>query len=184
MKRIEDALADKDPILGVIRGIATNYSAKAVLITHPHVEAQQSLFEKILRDTNTNPRDVTYVEMHGTGTQAGDAVEMESVSRVFAPPNLSRSSAQPLYHGSAKSNISHGEAASGVCALIKVLLMIQNSAIPPHCDIKGIINQNFPTDLEDRNIRIATKKVAFPRPVGGKRTVFINNFSAAGGNTG
>ena len=184
MKRMEDALADKDPILGVIRGTATNHSAEAVSITHPHVGAQQSLFEKILRDANTNPRDVTYVEMHGTGTQAGDAVEMESVSNVFAPTKLPRSSAQPLYLGSAKSNIGHGEAASGVSALIKVLLMMQNSTIPPHCGIKGIINQNFPSNLEDRNIRIATKKVAFPRPAGGKRIVFINNFSAAGGNTG
>ena len=184
MKRMEDALADKDPILGVIRGTATNHSAEAISITHPHVGAQQSLFEKILRDANTNPRDVTYVEMHGTGTQAGDAVEMESVSRVFAPHKSPRSPAQPLYLGSAKSNIGHGEAASGVCALIKVLLMFQNSAIPPHCGIKGIINQNFPKDLKDRNIRIATKKVAFPRPADGKRVVFINNFSAAGGNTG
>lgn len=184
LKRVEDALADKDPILGVIRATATNHSAEAVSITHPHVGAQQSLFKKILRNANTDPRDVSYVEMHGTGTQAGDAVEMESVSSVFAPVDLRRSPAQPLYLGSAKSNIGHGEAASGVCALIKILLMMQNSAIPPHCGIKGIINQNFPTDLKARRIKIATEKVAFPRPPGGKRTVFVNNFSAAGGNTG
>lgn len=184
LKRMDDALADKDPILGVIRATATNHSAEAVSITHPHVGAQQALFRKILRDANTDPSDVGYVEMHGTGTQAGDAVEMESVSSVFAPADPPRSSAQPLYLGSAKSNIGHGEAASGVCALIKVLLMMQNSTIPPHCGIKGIINQNFPNDLKARNIRIATGKVNYPRPPGGKRTVFVNNFSAAGGNTG
>jgi len=184
LKRMEDALADKDPILGVIRATATNHSAEAVSITHPHVGAQQSLFKKILREANTNPRDVSYVEMHGTGTQAGDAVEMESVSSIFAPNVLRRSPAQPLYLGSAKSNIGHGEAASGVCALIKVLLMMQYSTIPPHCGIKGIMNKNFPNDLKARNVRIATEKIPFPRTPGEKRLVFVNNFSAAGGNTG
>lgn len=183
LKRMEDAIADKDPILGVIRASATNHSAEAVSITHPHVGAQQFLFDKILRDTNTHPNDVQYVEMHGTGTQAGDAVEMESVSTIFAPRHSLRTPEQPLYLGSVKSNIGHGEAVSGVCALIKVLLMLQRNTIPPHCGIKGVMNRTFPTDMKERNINIAFKKKPFPRPAGGKRTVFINNFSAAGGNT-
>ena len=183
LKRMEDALADKDPLLGVIKASATNHSAEAVSITHPHVGAQQFLFDKILRDTNTNAHDVQYVEMHGTGTQAGDAVEMESVSSIFAPSQPCRSLDQPLYLGSVKSNIGHGEAVSGVCALIKVLLMLQRNAIPPHCGIKGVMNKTFPKDMKERGINIAFKKTPFPRPAGGKRTVFINNFSAAGGNT-
>ena len=183
LKRMDDALADKDSILGVIRGSATNHSAEAVSITHPHAGAQIFLFDKILRETNTNPFDVSYVEMHGTGTQAGDAIEMESVSTVFAPSHPHRSSEQPLYLGSVKANIGHGEAVSGVCALIKVLLMMQRNEIPPHCGMKGTMNRTFPKDLKERNINIAFKKTAFPRPPGGKRTVFINNFSAAGGNT-
>ncbi len=88
---------------------------------------------------------------------------MESVSSIFAPNVLRRSPAQLLYLGSAKSNIGHGEAASGVCALIKVLLMMQYSTIPPHCGIKAIMNKNFPNDLKARNVRIATEKIPFPR---------------------
>ena len=183
LKRMDDALADKDSILGVIRGSATNHSAEAVSITHPHAGAQIFLFDKILRETNTKPFDVSYVEMHGTGTQAGDAIEMESVSTVFAPSHPHRSSEQPLYLGSVKANIGHGEAVSGVCALIKVILMMQRNEIPPHCGMKGTMNRTFPKDLKQRNINIALKKTSFPRPPGGKRTVFINNFSAAGGNT-
>ena len=184
LKRMEDALRDKDPILGVIKGTATNHSAEAVSITHPHVGAQQFLFDKVLRDSNVDCRDVSYVEMHGTGTQAGDAVEMESVSSIFAPTDNRRSREQPLWLGSVKSNIGHGEAVSGVCALIKVLLMLQRNAIPPHCGIKGVMNKKFDwPDLQARGVNIALKKTPFPRPAGGKRTVFINNFSAAGGNT-
>ncbi|EXJ93814.1 hypothetical protein A1O1_02207 [Capronia coronata CBS 617.96] len=183
MKRLDDAIADRDPILGVIRGIGTNHSAEAVSITHPCAENQAFLFDKVLRECNVHSNDVNYVEMHGTGTQAGDGIEMESVSSVFAPRQPRRRPDQPLYIGAVKSNIGHGEAVSGVSALIKVLLMLQKSKIPPHTGIKKQINKTFAPDLKERNVNIAFQPTPFPRPVGGKRIVFINNFSAAGGNT-
>ena len=183
LKRMEDALADKDPILGVIRGMGTNHSAEAVSITHPCAENQSFLFDKVLKECNVPCNDVDYVEMHGTGTQAGDGIEMESVSSVFAPRQNRRRADQPLYVGAVKSNIGHGEAVSGVSALIKVLMMLQKSKIPPHTGIKGKMNVNFAPDLKERGVNIAFKTTPFIRKPGGKRTVFINNFSAAGGNT-
>ncbi|KAL9617637.1 MAG: hypothetical protein Q9160_007603, partial [Pyrenula sp. 1 TL-2023] len=183
LKRMEDAVADRDPILAVIRGTGTNHSADAVSITHPCAKDQAFLFSKVLAEADTDAHDVNYVEMHGTGTQAGDGIEMESVTSVFAPRHRQRRPDQPLYLGAVKANIGHGEAASGVCALIKVLLMLQKSAIPPHCGIKSVMNKTFPTDLGQRNINIAFKTTPFVRPANGKRTVFLNNFSAAGGNT-
>ncbi|KIW13453.1 hypothetical protein PV08_08641 [Exophiala spinifera] len=183
MKRLDDALADRDPILGVIRGIGTNHSAEAVSITHPCAENQAFLFDKVLKECNVPCNDVNYVEMHGTGTQAGDGIEMESVTSVFAPRTNRRRPDQPLYVGAVKSNIGHGEAVSGVSALIKVIMMLQKSKIPPHTGIKKQINKNFAPDLKERNVNIAFQTTPFLRPAGGKRTVFINNFSAAGGNT-
>ncbi|OAP61532.1 hypothetical protein AYL99_03735 [Fonsecaea erecta] len=183
LKRMEDAVADRDPILGVIRGIGTNHSAEAVSITHPCAENQAFLFDKVLKECNVPCNDVNYVEMHGTGTQAGDGIEMESVSSVFAPRQNRRRPDQPLYVGAVKSNIGHGEAVSGVSALIKVILMLQKSKIPPHTGIKKQMNKNFAPDLKERNVNIAFQTTPFNRPAGGKRTVFINNFSAAGGNT-
>ena len=61
--------------------------------------------------------------------------------------------------------------------------MFQKNMIPPHCGIKSKINRGFPKDLEERNLQIAFKPTPFPRPVDSPRYVFINNFSAAGGNT-
>ena len=183
LKRYDDAVADKDPILGVILGTGTNHSAEAVSITHPCAENQAFLFDKVCKEAAVDPRDINYVEMHGTGTQAGDGIEMESVSSVFAPRERKRRPDQPLYLGAVKSNIGHGEAVSGVSALIKVLMMLQKSAIPPHTGIKNVMNKNFPKDLAERGVNIAFKKTPLLRPKGGKRTVFINNFSAAGGNT-
>lgn len=109
LKRLEDAEADKDPILAVILGTGTNHSAEAVSITHPHAGAQEYLFKKVLSEASLDPHDVSYVEMHGTGTQAGDGIEMKSVLGAFAPENRKRRPDQPLYLGSVKSNVGHGE---------------------------------------------------------------------------
>ncbi|KUJ15366.1 ketoacyl-synt-domain-containing protein [Mollisia scopiformis] len=186
LKRLDDAITEKDPILGVIAGTATNHSAEAVSITHPHAGAQKFLFQKVMDEAQIDVRSVKYVEMHGTGTQAGDGVEMDSVSSVFAPPASSkrmRRSDQPLFVGSVKSNIGHGEAVSGACAMVKVLLMMQKNLIPPHCGIKTEMNKTFPKDLKERQLQVAFKPTPFPRPADAPRYVFINNFSAAGGNT-
>ena len=181
LKRMEDALLDNDPIHGVILGAYTNHSAEADSITRPHSGAQSFIFDKMLRSANRTPLDVSYIEMHGTGTQTGDAVEMNSVLEVFA--KKPRGPQNPLFLGSAKANIGHAEAASGVSSLIKVLMMMKHNEVTPNCGIKTQINRKFPTDLKARNVNIAREPTVWERPQHGKRTVFMNNFSAAGGNT-
>ena len=183
MKRVEDAITDNDPILGVIANITTNHSADAASITRPCSNAQQSAFSKVLG--SADPLEVSYIEMHGTGTQRGDICEMTSVLQSFAPDSSlhQRSDTQKLFLGSAKANVGHGEAAAGVTSLIKVLLMLQNNTIPPHCGIKSKVNKNFPIDLSTRNVRIAEKAVEWQKPCKKLRRALINNFSAAGGNT-
>lgn len=183
LKRLSDAVQDKDPVLGVICGTATNHSANAVSITHPHAPTQQLLFRKVLHDAGVeDPYDISYVEMHGTGTQAGDAVEMESVLGVFAPSDRRpRRQDQTLCLGAIKPNIGHGEAVSGISSLIKLLMMLQKDAIPANVGVKNL-NRNFPTDLAERNVCIPRHLTKWSR--GDKpRKVFLNNFSAAGGNT-
>ncbi|KUI72115.1 Conidial yellow pigment biosynthesis polyketide synthase [Cytospora mali] len=182
LKRLEDAVADKDPVLGVILGAYTNHSAEADSITRPHTGAQRAIFSKILNSSAIDASSVGYIEMHGTGTQAGDATEMASVLNVFAPQGQTARQA-PVYLGSAKSNIGHGEAASGVSSLIKVLLMMKNNLIPPHIGIKTKINHKFPTDLEERGVRIAKEAVPWHAAGLKPRRAFVNNFSAAGGNS-
>lgn len=186
VKRLEDAIADKDNILGVILGAATNHSADARSITHPHGPTQAALFTKILNAASVDALDVDYVEMHGTGTQAGDSTEMGSVTDVFAPVARKRPSDRPLYLGAVKSNIGHGEAAAGVTSLIKSLLILQHNMIPPHIGIKpgSVINTQFPKDLLDRSVTIPFEMTPFARQDRRRRRIFVNNFSAAGGNTG
>ncbi|THY13928.1 polyketide synthase [Aureobasidium pullulans] len=182
LKRLSDAIADNDPVFGVILGVHTNHSAEAVSITRPLATAQEYLFRKLLNESGVKPHEISYVEMHGTGTQAGDAVEMQSVLHSFAW-DQSRRPSDTLHLGSVKSNVGHGESASGVTALIKVLLMMRHSAIPPHCGIKSKINHGFPTDLARRNVHIAFQEAEWNKKAHQTRKAFVNNFSAAGGNT-
>ncbi|KAM5347992.1 hypothetical protein ACJ41O_007816 [Fusarium nematophilum] len=184
LKRLEDAEMDNDPIFGIISGATTNHCGQTDSITRPHEGDQSSVFKRIIRHAGVNPLDVGYIEMHGTGTQAGDATEMNSVLSVFVP-DRQRMPDYPLYLGSAKSNIGHAESASGVSSLIKVLMMMKHGEIPPHCGIKTKINHNYPLDLKERNVNIAFNPTPWLRDHApcGKRFAFLNNFSAAGGNT-
>ncbi|KAI0017593.1 ketoacyl-synt-domain-containing protein [Xylariomycetidae sp. FL0641] len=189
LKRLDDAVADKDPILGVVLGASTNHSAESESITRPHVGAQRAIFNKILNQGAVDPYSVGYVEMHGTGTQAGDAGEMSSVLDTFAPPldkvKAGRTSDESLFLGSAKANVGHGEAASGMASLLKVLLMMQKNTIVPHAGIKTKINHRFPTDLDERKVMIAREPTPWERSEDPSkpRRAFVNNFSAAGGNS-
>jgi acyl transferase domain-containing protein len=111
LKRLADAIAEGDQIQGVIRGIATNHSANAASITQPHSLTQISLYNEVLRAAGLRPNQVDYVEMHGTGTQAGDVTEMQSVVSTFGQ---NRPSDKPLYVGGVKANVGHGEGVSNL----------------------------------------------------------------------
>jgi monodictyphenone polyketide synthase len=183
MKRLEDAEADNDNIFGVILGAGTNHSADAVSITHPHAGAQSFLYRKVLDQAGIDPFDVSYVEAHGTGTQAGDIQELKSITDVFAPLAKRRTAKQPLVIGAVKANLGHGEAAAGVTALLKVLLMFQQEMIPPHVGITTSLNPKLPQHLDKRNLHIPFKAIPWARTSERKRIAIVNNFSAAGGNT-
>jgi naphtho-gamma-pyrone polyketide synthase len=128
---------------------------------------RRPFFDKVLNHAGVDPFKISYVEMHGTGTQAGDAVEMTSVLDTFAPEVTGhlgrRSKDQALYLGAAKANIGHGGGVSGVTSIAKVLLMMKNNTIPPHCGIKTKINHNYPTDFDVRNVNIAFQPTPWKR---------------------
>lgn len=105
--RLEDAIAHNDH-LAVIAASARNHSGNSTSITTSDANAQERLFEKAPRNARLAPHDVSYVEMHGTGTQVGDKAEMAAVSRAFSP----RPAGQPLHVGAIKANIGHSGAVS------------------------------------------------------------------------
>ncbi|TFK43602.1 polyketide synthase [Crucibulum laeve] len=178
IKRLADAIAENDNILGVIRGIEANQSGLAHSITHPHAPTQATLFKRVLDRTGIDANRVSVVEAHGTGTQAGDPNELESIRSIFA---LQRAPSNPLHITSIKANIGHLEAASGAAGLAKLLLMLRHRSIPRVISLKNLNPKIVP--LESDNTMIDTVQVPWPAVEGKSRIALLNNFGAAGSNT-
>jgi acyl transferase domain-containing protein len=129
LKRLSDALADRDQILAVIRGSAINNDGSLkVGYTAPSVEGQAQVIAEALSIAGVDAESVTYVEAHGTATPLGDPVEVAALARAFRATTEQRNFCAI---GSVKSNIGHLDAAAGVAGLIKTVLALQHKAIPP-----------------------------------------------------
>ena len=129
LKRLSDAISERDRILGVIRGSAVNHDGASSGLTVPNEQAQAELIEAALDNAGVDPEQVSYLEAHGTGTSLGDPIELHAVGDALCQQ---RSADNPLVVGSVKTNIGHLEAAAGVAGLIKVLLALRHRTLPPH----------------------------------------------------
>ncbi|KAI2478997.1 Polyketide synthase module protein [Pyrenophora tritici-repentis] len=178
LKRLDDAIAQNDNILAVISSSARNHSGNSTSITTSDAAAQERLFHKVLRNARVTPEDISYVEMHGTGTQVGDKAEIGAVSSVFSK----RSDGRPLPVGAIKANIGHSEAAAGMSSLLKSILMFQNNTIPPQAGMPHTLNPNFPP-LHEINIKIPSEPLEFKASGNKPRRILLNNFDASGGNS-
>ncbi|KAL9046401.1 MAG: hypothetical protein Q9214_000753 [Letrouitia sp. 1 TL-2023] len=173
LKPLNQAVSDGDQIFGLIPGMATNQGGLSASITIPHSPAQAKLFRTILRQADMKPGQVTYVETHGTGTQAGDPLEIASVRQVFGGQDRD----SVLNIGSLKGNIGHAETAAGVASLLKVLTMIQKASIPPQASYQSL-NSKIPL-LEVDKMAIATKAAPWKGPI---LAASVNSYGAAGSN--
>ncbi|HZF11551.1 MAG TPA: MupA/Atu3671 family FMN-dependent luciferase-like monooxygenase [Thermoanaerobaculia bacterium] len=129
LKRLEDALADGDSIVAVIRGSAINNDgATKVGYTAPSVEGQAAVITAAQTIAGIEPETIGYLEAHGTGTAMGDPIEVTALTEAFRRRTDKR---QFCALGSIKSNLGHLDAAAGVASLIKTALIIERGEIPP-----------------------------------------------------
>ncbi|KAM3077744.1 polyketide beta-ketoacyl-synthase [Clarireedia jacksonii] len=177
LKRLSDAVAENDRIHGVIRDVVINQSGNAHSITHPHSETQVSLFKQLLHKSAVDPASVGVIEAHGTGTQAGDAREIESLIAVFGEHH---SQHNPLFVSSIKGNIGHCEAASGAAGLAKLLLMFKRKKIPMQTGFRTL-NPKL-AGLEGSGIIIPRETVEWRHTGDAPRRAMLNNFGASGSN--
>ena len=129
LKRLTDALADRDTIHAVIRGVAINNDGAAKAgYTAPSVDGQVEVISMAHALAEVDPRSISYVEAHGTATPLGDPIEIAALTRVFraATPDIGF-----CRLGSLKANLGHLDAAAGVAGLIKTVLALKNREIPP-----------------------------------------------------
>lgn len=129
LKRLADALKDRDTILAVVRGSAMNNDGRRKLgYTAPSVDGQAEVIAQAFAMAGCDPSTVGLLEAHGTGTRLGDPIEVSALRRVF----LTSADGRPYCAlGSVKTNIGHLDAAAGVAGLIKAVLSLRHRTIPP-----------------------------------------------------
>jgi len=129
LKRLPEALRDRDTILAVIKGSAINNDgALKVGYTAPSVEGQAAVIEEAMAMADVAPETISYVEAHGTATPLGDPVEMAALMRAFGAQTEQTGFCAI---GSVKTNIGHLDAAAGVAGFIKTVLALMHKALPP-----------------------------------------------------
>src|SRR5208283_628893 len=129
LRRLSDALRDRDTIRAVILGTAINNDgARKVGYLAPSVDGQADVITEALGVANVNPESISYVEAHGTGTTVGDPIEVRALTQAFR-----RTTARQGYCGigSLKTNVGHLDAAAGVAGLIKTVLAFEHAQLPP-----------------------------------------------------
>lgn len=133
LQRLEDAIADRHFIYGVVKGSAINHTGAAPSITAPRTEAQRDVILAAYEDADLTPDTTTYVEAHGTGTSLGDPIEIEALTQAFRRHTKDSGYCRI---GSVKTNIGHLEAAAGIAGVIKVMLMMQRTKIVPSLNLE------------------------------------------------
>ncbi|WP_207635815.1 SDR family NAD(P)-dependent oxidoreductase [Ruminiclostridium papyrosolvens] len=140
LKKLKDAEEAGDNIYGIIKGTAENHGGRATSLTAPNPKAQAELLIAAYTKAGIDPRTVTYIEAHGTGTELGDPIEINGLKAAFKELYQTTGDSNVISThcglGSVKSNIGHLELAAGIAGVIKVLLQMKHKTLVKslHCD--------------------------------------------------
>jgi len=176
LKRLSDAVRDRDVIAGVIRGWGVNQDGKTNGITAPSVNSQIQLEKEVYQRFNINPESISLVEAHGTGTPLGDPIEVEALTSAFRAYTRKKSYCAL---GSVKSNIGHLMPAAGVSGTIKILLALKHKMLPPTINFK-MLNEHI--DLQDSPFYINTELQDWQETPGQARRAAVSSFGFSGTN--
>ncbi|MEH0580465.1 SDR family NAD(P)-dependent oxidoreductase [Streptomyces sp. B21-108] len=184
LKPLEQAVADGDHIHGVIKGTAVNHGGRTPGYSVPSPVAQGEVIADALVAAGVDARTLGYLEAHGTGTALGDPIEIAGLTK-----GLQRAGGLPerCAIGSVKSNIGHGESASGIAGLTKVLLQMRHGELVPSLHSASL---NPHIDFDRTPLRVQQRLEPWPRPVleldGERRThprtAGVSSFGAGGSN--
>jgi acyl transferase domain-containing protein/thioesterase domain-containing protein len=174
LRRLEDALRDRDNIHAIIRGSAVNNdgSQKAGYLA-PSVDGQARAAVEALAVAGVEPASVSYIEAHGTGTPVGDPIELAALAQAYGAGG-------PGFCGigSLKTNIGHLDTAAGVASLIKVVLALRHGLIPPSLNFSRL---NSRIEMASTPFQVVAEPRPWPRG-GTPRRAAVNSLGVGGTN--
>lgn len=181
LKRLDDAVRDKDNILAVIKGYATNNDGdRKTGYTAPSVIGQSECILNAQKMAGVYSNQIDYVECHGTATHLGDPIEVQALKEAFEYNRKKETtSTSKTILGAVKANIGHTDAAAGVAGLIKVCAMLKHGIIP------GQVNFNEPNpelNLQDTCFDIVKENRAWLTHSQKQRLAGVSSFGVGGTN--
>jgi acyl transferase domain-containing protein/3-hydroxymyristoyl/3-hydroxydecanoyl-(acyl carrier protein) dehydratase/predicted GNAT family N-acyltransferase len=168
IKRLNDAIASNDKILGVIRGIGLSNDGKDGGFLSPSQKGQVRSMKNALASAGVEPKDISYIECHATGTSTGDLIEIKSMQEVYG-------NSSSIHLSSLKGNIGHTITASGVGSIIKVLGAFKNRHLPP-------TPNTFPLNESVAQCGFSVSNDSIQWKSKGNRIAGISNFGFGGNN--
>ncbi|MER7007806.1 beta-ketoacyl synthase N-terminal-like domain-containing protein, partial [Dactylosporangium sp. NPDC000555] len=175
LKPLERALGDGDRIYSVIWGSAVNNDGSTDGLTVPDQAAQEDVIRAAWKRAGIDPGQVGYVETHGTGTRVGDPIEVAALGATYG---RCRSRAEPLLIGSVKTNIGHLEGAAGITGLLKAVLSVHQSILPPHLNFR---QPNPAIPFTEFNVLVNTERFPWPQERG-QLIAGVSSFGMGGTN--
>ncbi len=176
LKRLSDAMADNDRIHATILGTAVNHGGRtgSSFVTPSRVGLADCVRDAC-RAAGVSPREIDYIEAHGTGTRVGDFVELQALCDVVSE---SHTMDDPCLVGSVKTNFGHTEAASGIAGLIKTALCLSERQIAPslHFD-----TPNSEIDWRATHLSVVTRPTPWPNRTA-RAIAGVNAFGISGTN--
>ncbi|OYN74809.1 polyketide synthase [Mycolicibacterium sphagni] len=172
LKRLPDALRDRDRILAVIRGTAANQDGRTVNISTPSVTAQTAVYRAALAAADVDAASIGMVEAHGPGTPVGDPVEYASLTEIYGVDG-------PCALGSVKTNFGHSQSASGAIGLVKTILALRHGAVP-----RNLHFTRLPDDLAriTTNLFVPQETTAWPTSGEQPRRAAVSAYGVSGTN--
>ena len=175
LKRLSEALIERNPILCVIRGSAVNQDGRSNGLTAPNRLAQEAVIRQALTQAGLKPGQIDYVEAHGSGTALGDPIEVAALTNVLGEGH---SHEHPLILGTVKTNIGHLAGAAGIAGLVKTILALQHKEIPPNLHLETP-NPHIP--WKDIPVRVPTCALLWPA-TSQPRRAGVSSFGWSGTN--
>ncbi|XP_062542362.1 fatty acid synthase-like [Armigeres subalbatus] len=139
-------------------------------ITYPSGVMQKQLMSEFYEDISIDPRDISFIEAHSTGTVVGDPEECDAIDKVFCTDRD-----RPLLIGSVKSNIGHSEASAALSSIAKCMIAMESGLIPPNINLIKL-RADVPALIAGR-----LQVVDEAKPLGGP-LVAVNSFGFGGAN--
>lgn len=176
LRRLEDAIADRDHIYAVVKGSAVNNDGSGkVGYLAPGVAGQAAAATEALGAANVDPETVSYMECHGTGTDMGDPIELTAMTEAFGAHTDKTGFCQI---GSVKTNIGHLDTAAGVVSFIKAALALYHRQMPPTLNFEA---PNPKIDFEGSPFRVNVSLRDWTRGAAPRRAA-VNSLGVGGTN--